>query len=125
LSPTYFTPNHLLNNHVYAIENTYAKQSQHQIKPLSDIQAMMETDTHAKDHNDGSINATTHQYHLSEVSTGGFYVVDSYRDEREAGGIEEDVDDRPQIIVHSTEPESHLQHILYRQSYQVGCSKSS
>ena len=36
-------------------------------------------------------------------------------DEREAGGIEEDVDDRPQIIVHSTEPESHLQHILYRQ----------
>ena len=56
--------------------------------------------------------------HLSEVGTGGFYVVDSYGDEREAGGIEEDVDDRPQIIVHSTEPESHLQHILYRQSYQ-------
>ena len=104
--------------HVYAIENTYAKQSQHQIKPLSDIQAMMEIDTHAKDHNDGSINTTAHQYHLSEVSTGGFYVVDSYGDEREAGGIEEDVDDRPQIIVHSTEPESHLQHILYRQSYQ-------
>ena len=44
--------------------------------------------------------------------------MDSYGDEREAGGIEEDVDDRPQIIVHSTEPESHLQHILYRQSYQ-------
>ena len=43
--------------------------------------------------------------------------MDSYGDEREAGGIEEDVDDRPQIIVHSTEPESHLQHILYRQSY--------
>ena len=43
---------------------------------------------------------------------------DSYGDKREAGGIEEDVDDRPQIIVHSTEPESHLQHILYRQSYQ-------
>ena len=40
--------------------------------------------------------------------------MDSYGDEREAGGIEEDVDDRPQIIVHSTEPESHLQHILYR-----------
>ena len=79
---------------------------------------MMEIDTHAKDHNDGSINTTAHQYHLSEVSTGGFYVVDSYGDEREAGGIEEDVDDRPQIIVHSTEPESHLQHILYRQSYQ-------
>jgi len=56
--------------------------------------------------------------HLSEVGTGGFYVVDSYGDEREAGGIEEDVDDRPQIIVHSTEPESHLHHILYRQSYQ-------
>ena len=39
--------------------------------------------------------------HLSEVGTGGFYVVDSYGNEREAGGIEEDVDDRPQIIVHS------------------------
>ena len=75
---------------------------------------MMKTDTHAKDHNDSSINTTAYQYHLSEVSTGGFYVVDSYGDEREAGGIEEDVDDRPQIIVHSTEPESHLQHILYR-----------
>lgn len=61
----------------------------------------MEIDTHAKDHNDGSINTTAHQYHLSEVSTGGFYVVDSYGDKREAGGIEEDVDDRPQIIVHS------------------------
>ena len=56
---------------------------------------MMKTDTHAKDHNDGSINTTAYQYHLSEVSTGGFYVVDSYGDEREAGGIEEDVDDRP------------------------------
>lgn len=84
----------------------------------------MEIDTHAKDHNDGSINTTAHQYHLSEVSTGGFYVVDSYGDKREAGGIEEDVDDRPQIIVHSTEPESHLQHILYRQSYQ-GQQRSS
>lgn len=73
----------------------------------------MKTDTHAKGHNDGSINATTHQYHLSEVSTGGFYVVDSYGDEREAGGIEEDVDDRPQIIVHSTEPKkSSAAHIV-------------
>ena len=34
-----------------------------------------------------AINATTHQYHLSEVKIlGGFYVVDG--DEREAGGIE-------------------------------------
>ena len=29
--------------------NTYAAQTQHQIKPFSDIQAMMKTDTHAKD----------------------------------------------------------------------------
>ena len=40
----------------------------------------MKTDTHAKDHNDGSINTTAYQYHLSEVGTDGFYVVDSYRD---------------------------------------------
>ena len=40
--------------------------------------------------------------------------MDSYGDEREAGGIEEDVDDRPQIIVHSTEAEPHLYDILYR-----------
>ena len=65
---------------------------------------MMKTDTHAKDHNDGSINATTHQYHLSEVSTGGFYVVDSYRDEREAGGIDEDVDDAPKLSCMARNP---------------------
>ena len=63
---------------------------------------MMKTDTHAKDHNDGSINATTHQYHLSEVSTGGFYVVDSYGDEREAGGIEEDVERSYRLFSHLT-----------------------
>ena len=58
---------------------------------------MMEIDTHAKDHNDGSINTTAHQYHLSEVSTGGFYVVDSYGDKREAGGIEEDLMTAPRL----------------------------
>ena len=55
----------------------------------------MKTDTHAKDHNDGSINATAHQYHLSEVGTCGLYVVDSHRDKRKTRGINEDVDDRP------------------------------
>ena len=55
----------------------------------------METDTHAKDQDNGSINTTAHQNHLPEVGTGGFYVIDSYRDKREAGGIDEDVDDRP------------------------------
>ena len=60
--------------------NTYAAQTQHQIKPFSDIQAMMKTDTHAKDQNDGSINATAHQHHLSEVGTCGLYVVDSHGD---------------------------------------------
>ena len=57
--------------------------------------AMMKTDTHAKDHNDGSINATAHQHHLSEVGTCGLYVVDSHRDKRKTRGINEDIDDRP------------------------------
>ena len=99
-----FTPNHLLNNHVYAIENTYAKQSQHQIKPLSDIQAMMKTDTHAKDHNDGSINATTHQYHLSEVGTCGLYVVDSHGYKRKTGRIDENVNDTPRLSSTARKP---------------------
>ena len=55
----------------------------------------MKTDTHAKDHNDGSINATAHQYHLSEVGTCGLYVVDSQGDKRKTWGINENVDDRP------------------------------
>ena len=53
----------------------------------------MKTDTHAKDHNDGSINATTHQYHLSEVGTCGLYVVDSHGDKRKTGRIDENVND--------------------------------
>ena len=55
----------------------------------------MKTDTHAKDHNDGSINATAHQYHFSEVGTCGLYVVDSHGDKRKTWGINENVDDRP------------------------------
>ena len=51
----------------------------------------MKTDTHAKDQNDGSINATAHQHHLSEVGTCGFYVVDSHGDKRKTWGINEDV----------------------------------
>ena len=77
----------------------------------------MKTDTHAKDHNDGSINATAHQYHLSEVGTDGFYVVDSYRDKRKTGRINENVNDSPKTVVSSTEAEPHLYGILYRQSY--------
>ena len=34
------------------------------------------------------------------------------------GGIDEDIDDRPQNVVGSTEAENHLRYILYRQSYQ-------
>ncbi len=55
----------------------------------------METGSHEKGHNDGSINATAHQYHVSEVGTGGLYVVDSHGDKRKTGRIDEDVDDRP------------------------------
>ena len=40
--------------------------------------------------------------HLSEVGTGGFYVVDSYGDEREAGGIEEDVERSYRLFSHLT-----------------------
>ena len=76
----------------------------------------MKTDTHAKDRNDGSINATTHQYHLSEVGTCGLYVVDSHGDKRKTGGIDEDVNDSPKTVVSSTEAEPHLHGILYRQS---------
>lgn len=47
----------------------------------------------------------------------GLYVIDGHGDEREAGGIDEDIDDRPENVVGSTEAESHLHHILYRQSY--------
>ena len=116
-----FTPVHLLHNHVYAIENTYAEEPQHQIKPFSDIQAVMDTCPQAKYHNDGCINATAHHNHILEVVTDGFYVADTYGDERDAGSIDEDVDDRPQTIVRSTESERHLYQILYRQSCH--CSK--
>ena len=78
---------------------------------------MMKTDTHAKDHNDGSINTTTHQYHLSEVGTCGLYVVDSHGDKRKTGRIDENVNDSPKTVVSSTEAEPHLYDILYRQSY--------
>ena len=40
--------------------------------------------------------------HLSEVGTGGFYVVDSYGDEREAGGVEEDVERSYRLFSHLT-----------------------
>lgn len=92
-----FTPVHLLHNHVYAIENTYAEEPQHQIKPFSDIQAVMDTCPQAKYHNDGCINATAHHNHILEVVTDGFYVADTYGDERDAGSIDEDVDDRPRL----------------------------
>ena len=75
---------------------------------------MMETDTHAKDHNDGSINTTAHKVHLPEVGTCGPNVIYSHSHEREAGGVDEDVDDSPNTVVGSTETESHLHHILYR-----------
>ena len=41
--------------------------------------------------------------------------MDSYGDEREAGGIEEDVNDSPKTVVCSTETEPHLYDILYCQ----------
>ena len=63
----------------------------------------------------GGINAATLLVFL--VGTCGLYVIDGHGDEREAGGIDEDVDDRPENVVGSTESESHLYHILYRQSY--------
>ena len=62
----------------------------------------MEIDTHAKDQDNGSINTTAHQNHLPEVGTGGFYVVDSYGDEREAGGVEEDVERSYRLFSHLT-----------------------
>ena len=43
----------------------------------------------------------------------GLYVIDGHGDEREAGGIDEDIDDRPENVVGSTEAESHLHHQSY------------
>ena len=78
----------------------------------------METDAHPEDHEDGCINAATYKVHLPAVGTCSLDVIDGYSDEREAGGIDEDIDDRPQNVVGSTEAENHLRYILYRQSYQ-------
>lgn len=110
-------PVHLAHYHGYAVGYTHAEQNQHNIKPFLDIQAVMETDAHQKYQEGGSINAATHKVHLPAVGTCGLYVIDDHGDEREAGGIDEDVDDRPENVVGSTETESHLHHILYRQSY--------
>ena len=109
---------YLTHYHVYAVGYTHAEQNQHNIKPFPDIQAMMETDAHAKDQEDGSINAATYKVHLLAVGTCGLYVIYCHSYEREAGGVDEDVDDCPQTVVGSTESESHLRYILYRQSYQ-------
>ena len=63
----------------------------------------METGSHEKGHNDGSINTTAHQYHLSEVGTCCLYVVDSHGDKRKTGRINENVNDSPKTVVSSTE----------------------
>lgn len=77
----------------------------------------METDAHQEDQEGGCVNAATYKVHLPAVGTCGLYVIDGHGDEREAGGIDEDVDDRPENVVGSTESESHLYQILHRQSY--------
>ena len=77
----------------------------------------METDAHQEDQEGGSVNGTTYKVHLPAVGTCSLYVIDGHGDEREAGGIDEDVDDCPENIVGRTESEPHLHHILYRQSY--------
>lgn len=81
---------------------------------------MMETDANTKNYEDGCPNATTHKIHLPAVGTGGLYVIDSHRNKRETGSIDNDVDDGTNIIMSSTESESHLHSILYRQSYHGG-----
>ena len=68
---------------------------------------MIKTDTHAKDLNDSSINATARHNHLSEVGTCCLYVVDSHGDKRKTGRIDENVNDSPKTIVSSTEAEPH------------------
>jgi len=80
----------------------------------------VKADTHAENQDDGGIDGTTHQIHLPAVGTGGLQIIDAHADEREARGIDENVDHRPQIIVYGTESELHLYHILYRQTYD-GC----
>lgn len=80
----------------------------------------METETNAKDYEYGCPNATTHKVHLPAVGTGGLQVEDSHRNERETGSIYNNVDDGTYVIMSSTEFESHLHSILYRQSYHGG-----
>lgn len=85
----------------------------------------METGAHLEDHEDGCINAATYKVHLPAVGSCSLDVIDGYSDEREAGGIDEDIDDCPQNVVGSTEAESHLYHILYRQSYHGNNNEQS
>lgn len=80
------------------------------------MQAVAEVDTCQEGGEYGCIGASTNQNHLFAVGVGGLYVVDAHGYEREAGGIDQDVDDGSQTIVCGSESINHLHQVLYGKS---------
>ena len=69
-----------------------AKQEEHHIEPVADMEISALTIAYTEDSEYGGINSGTNDVHLSEIGVHGLDIVDAHGDEREAGRIDQHVE---------------------------------
>ena len=110
---------HLSHNHIDAIRYVCAKQYEHCIEPVANVKTSAIAVANAENSDNGGINASADDVHLPAVGMGGLDVVYTHGDERDAWGIDKDVEDSSQVIAFRTKAQEHLQEILYGKSHHA------
>ena len=78
---------HLNHNHTDAICYVCAEQYEHHIEPVANVKTSAVAIAYAENCDDGGINASADDVHLSAVGMGRLNVVDAYGDSGDAWGI--------------------------------------